>query len=162
MVREPAGHFPAKCFALLFAHPVELVESFGEASRRDLFEAREVVVERRSRRLNHAGQAQDRGEVRVGRYAELLSQRADGLQIGCRDFFIHSDGGGPRDFVAQRHVEMPAADALADDLADARLERLEALRHAQMHVEKAVVHAADRDSQAKAIFSGVRLRIARH
>ena len=33
-------------FAFLFAHAVELVESFGEAARHDRFEARDLLVER--------------------------------------------------------------------------------------------------------------------
>ena len=57
---------------------------------------------------------------------------------------------------------MAAAHAVANDLADARLERLETLRHAQMQIEKAVIHAAHGDAQADAILAGLRLGVAGH
>ena len=104
---------------------------------------------------DHAGQAQNGSEVRFGLHAELRPQIRDGSQIGRRDLLIDGDGGRAREFIAQRDVEMAAPDALADDLPDARLERLEALGHAQMQIEKTVIDAAHGDAQADAVLDGL-------
>jgi hypothetical protein len=62
----------------------------------------------------------------------------------------------------QSEIEMAAAYALAQNLADARLERLKAFRNAQMQIQEAMIHGADGDAQAPAAFDGACLRIACH
>ena len=91
-----------------------------------------------------------------------LRSELTALQIRRGDFLIHADGCGAREFVMQSDIEMAATNALADDLADARLKRLEAFGNAQMQIEKAMIDAANGDAQAPAIFDGARLRVARH
>ena len=80
---------------------------------------------------------------------ELLPQRVDGFEVCRGNFLIDPHGRRAREFVANREIEMAAADAFANDLADARLDRLEALRHAQVQIEEAMIHAANRDPQAE-------------
>ena len=75
---------------------------------------------------------------------------------------VHAHRRRAGEFVIQRHVQMSAPDTFAHKLANARLERLETLRHAQMQIEKAVIHRANGDAQAPAIFHGARLRVAGH
>ena len=84
------------------------------------------------------------------------------MQVCGRDFLIDAHGRRAREFVVQGDVQMAAAHAVANDLADARLERLEAVRHAQVQIEKAVIDAAHGDAEAPAIFDGLRLRVSRH
>ena len=86
----------------------------------------------------------------------------DGFEIGRSDFLIDAHGRRAREFVANREIEMAAADAFADDLAHARLDRLEALRHAQVQIEEAMIHAADRNPQAESAESRLRVGVARH
>ncbi len=86
----------------------------------------------------------------------------DGLQIRCGYFAIHAHSRRARQFVVQRNIQMAAPHAFAHDLADARLDRLETFRHAQMEIEKAVIHAAHGNAQAPAIFDDARLRVPRH
>ena len=54
------------------------------------------------------------------------------------------------------------ADALADKLPDARLDRLETLGHAQAQVKESVIDGAHGDAQAPAVLNGAGLRIAGH
>ncbi len=109
---------------------IEFVERFVEAAREDRFKARDFVIGRSRGRADHAGQAQDGGEIGIGLDAVLLAQVFDRSQIGGGDFLIHGDGGRSGELVAHRDVEMAAADTLANDLADARFERLKPLGHA--------------------------------
>ena len=141
-----------------------LSSAFVEAARDRWFEARDLVVgsSKAGGRADDAGQAQNGGEIRFGLHAELLAQILDGAQIGCRDFVVHGDGCRPGELVAQRDVEMAAPHAVANDLADARLERLEALGHAQMQIEEAMIHAAHGDAKADAVFARLRLGVAGH
>src|SRR5580704_4922 len=59
-------------------------------------------------------------------------------------------------------VQMPASYPLANDLAEARLERFETFGHAQMQIEKAVIHAANSHAQAPAVFRGSGLSVTGH
>lgn len=108
------------------------------------------------------GQAKDRGEVGFGLNAEFLAERIDGFQVRGGDIVIHADGCGTCQFVVQREIQMAATNAFAKNLADARLERLEAFRNAQMQIKEAMVHGANGDAQAPAIFDGASLGVARH
>ncbi len=103
-----------------------------------------------------------RGNVRFRLDAKFLAQRVHGLHVGARDVFVHAYGGGAREIVIERDVQMAAVDAFANHPANAGFERFKALGHAQMQIEKAVIHAADGNAQTPAAFDGVRLRVARH
>ena len=159
---QTRGHFLAQMAGFLLAHAIEFIERFVKAARDDGFEAFDFPFDRCGGRADNSGQAQDGGQVGFGLDAEFLTQRIDGFQVRGCDIVIHTNGSGTCEFVMQSEIEMAAAHAFAENLADARLERLEAFGNAQMQIQEAMIHGADGDAQAPAAFDGARLRIARH
>ncbi len=65
-----------------------------------------------------------------------LPGRQDALAVASRDHGLH------------HHLDTPALDGPADPLPDLRLERLQAPRNVERHVEEAVVEAAHRHRRA--------------
>jgi hypothetical protein len=161
-VAQARGHFVAEVAGFLFAHAIEFFEGFAKATFDDGAEAFDFAVQGRGGRADDSGQAEDGGEVWLGLNAELFAERIDGFEICRSNIVIHADGCGTREFVMQCEIEMAAANAFAKDLADARLERLESFRDAQMQIEEAMIHGTDGDAQAPAIFDGAGLGVTRH
>ena len=159
---QPRLHLFAQMIRLVLAHAVEFVERLHQATRDHRFQAGDLFFERRRGRPDHSRQPQDRGQVRLRFDGEFLPQRVDRLQICRRYFAVHAHRRGARQVIVQRDIEMPAPHSLAHDLADARLDGLEALGHAQVQVEEAVIHAAHRNTQAPSILDGLRLRVPGH
>ena len=159
---QPLRHFDAQRVRLIRAHAIEFVERFHQAFRHRRFELRKFVFERSRRRANHAGQAQNRSQIRLRLDFKIASQLIHGLQIRRGNFAIHSHRRRPRQFVMQRNIQMAAPHSFAHDLPNARLDRLEALRHAQMQIEKTMIHAAHGNAQAPAVFDDARLRVTCH
>ncbi len=159
---QTRGHFLAKMIGFLLAHAIEFFERFAEAAHDDSFQTLEFAFERGGGRADDSGQAEDGSEVRLGVNAEFLAERIDGLEVCGGDIVIHADRGGPSKFIVQSEIQMAAAYTFAEDLADARLERLESFRDAQMQIEEAMIHGANGDAQAPAIFDGAGLGVTRH
>src|SRR6202035_2560389 len=71
-------------------------------------------------------------------------------------------GSGTGRFVVDVDVHMSSPQAVPHRQTDARFKHFEAVRHAQVKIEEAVVNAAQVDSQRPAISLDARLREAGH
>jgi hypothetical protein len=161
-VAQPTGHLVAEMAGFLFAHAIEFFESFAEATLDYRAEAFDFAVQGRGGSADDSGQAKDGGEVGLSLNAKFFAERIDSFQVCGGDIVIHADCCGASEFIVQREIEMAAADAFAENLADARFERLETFRDAQMQIQEAMIHGADGDAQAPAIFDGAGLGVTRH
>jgi len=57
---------------------------------------------------------------------------------------------------------VPAANAFPYDMPHTRFQGLEAFRHTQMEIEKAMIYGAHGNAHAETVFDTLGLRIARH
>ena len=87
---------------------------------------------------------------------EFFAQCVCGLQICSGDFFVYAHGGFAGGLVVHSEIQVPAAHGLPHGLADARLDRLEAFRHANVQIEEAVIHGANGGTRMFQPFSMVR------
>ena len=152
---QAAGHFLAQRFGFVLAHAIELVERFAEALRDDRLRGA-AISSSSDARAGPITPGRRRIEARSGSAWIRTSPRSefDGFEVCRGDFLIDPHGRRAREFVVKRDIEMAAADAFANNLAHARFERLEALRHAQVQIQEAVIHAAQGDAQAAAALDG--------
>jgi hypothetical protein len=145
-VAQASGHFIAEVAGFLFAHAIEFFERFAEAALDYGAQAFDFAVQACGGGADDSGQAEKGGEVGFGLNAEFFAERIDGFEVGGSDIVIHADGGRAREFVMESEIEMTAANAFAEYLADAWFERFEAFGNAQMQIQEAMIYGAYGDA----------------
>src|SRR5215472_6094999 len=111
---------------------------------------------------NHTGQAKERNHVDVCGCRRTQHQGFRGAQVCLRKILVDLNGSGRPGFGIYINLQMPAMNALADDLPQSQVVKVKALRQTQLQVEEAMVNAFHCDAHGPALLLVARLRVTGH
>jgi hypothetical protein len=99
--------------------------------------------------LQRSGQAQNGVQIRLAAQAVLLARGGEGGQVAVHQFAIVAGRLLAAAIDGERQIHVAANQVVLERLAQLHLQRVQARRQAQLHVEKAVIHALDAERVAE-------------
>ena len=136
--------------AFFLAHLVEVVEQLFHLGQDRRFKR---AIGRKRGRVQSAGHAQDRVQVGLGRQAELRRRRAKCLNVAAYDLAVEREALAAAALQIERQLHVAAGQFLFQQAAQFHFQRIAVRRHAEVHIEKAMVHRLQRQGEAHRVLA---------
>ena len=108
------------------------------------------AIGRKRCRIQRAGHAQDCVQVGLGSQAELGRRRAKCLDVAAGDLAVEREAFAAAALQVESQFHVSARQFLLQQAAQLHLQSIAVGGHAEVHVEKAVVHGLQRQGEARA------------
>ncbi len=107
----------------------------------------ERAIGRKSRRIQGAGQAQNCVQIRLGRQPELRRRRPKCLNVAASNLAVERETLVPAALQIEGQLHVAAGQFFFEQAAQFHFQRIAVRRHAEVHIEKAMVHRLQRQSE---------------